>query len=82
MVVVTRNTQRNATQVLRHAVGYFGPEGLGLKVQHLDAGSVKLQGAGGHVTVRVYPLQTTGMTTVEVECREWVYVAERFLGVI
>ena len=82
MVVVRRRTQQSVAMVLRHAVSYFGPEGLGLHVQEADVACVCLRGAADYVTIRAYALPATGMTAVEVESAQRFYVTERFLGVI
>jgi hypothetical protein len=82
MILLGKESKASATQVLERAVRYFGPDGLGLDVNHWDAASVQLQGGGGYVAVRVQPQPTQQVTDVEIESREWEGDAERFLGEI
>jgi hypothetical protein len=79
MILLGKESKQSTTQVLERAVRYFGPDGLGLDVGHWDAASVLLQGGGGYVTVRANPRRDQGLTSVEIESREWERDAERFL---
>jgi len=79
MILLGTETKENAAQVLERAVKRFGPDGLGLDVNHWDAASVQLQGGGGYVAVRVHPQPAHKVTDVEIESRAWEYAAERFL---
>lgn len=82
MILLGKESKVSAAQVLDRAITYFGPDGLGLDIHHLDAASVQLQGGGGYVAVRVQPQPTRQVTDVEIESREWEGDAERFLGEI
>jgi len=79
MVALGKESKLSAAEVLQRAIRFFGPDGLGLEVQHWDAASVQLTGGGGHVVVRAQPLVANDKSAVEIEAREWEYDAERFL---
>jgi len=79
MILVGKETKQSPAQVLDRAVKYFGPDNLGLEIVHWDAATVELQGGGGYVAVRAQQQQEMGLTSVEVEGREWEYDVERFL---
>jgi hypothetical protein len=68
--------------VLREAVRYFGPEGLGLQLTEETAAAASFVGGGGYITVETGTAVQEGRTSVEIRTADWCYHAERFLDQI
>jgi hypothetical protein len=68
-------TGMKAGDVLKEAIAYFGPEGLGLQVTGRSLTSVRLEGSGGFVEVQV---RVGDPTEVELLLHEWEWHAEPF----
>ena len=72
-------TRMKAGDVLKEAVQYFGPEGLGLEVTSRTLTGVRLEGGGGYVEVQVH---IGPPTEVDVVIHEWEAHASSFLRAI
>jgi len=73
-----KETRRSPEQVLERALDFFGPAGLGLKVEEQNACCLRLTGGGGYVLIQVGRAES-GRTSVTLETREFDYQAARFL---
>ncbi len=69
-------TRIKAGDVLKEAVRFFGPEGLGLQVADRTLTGVRLEGGGGYVDVQV---RVGPQTEVDVVIHEWEAHAADFL---
>ena len=67
-------------QVLKKAVGFFGPGGVGLGVKAQGPTKVYFEGGGGHVFI-LARVSEKG-SDVELETREWDYQVQQFMGEI
>jgi hypothetical protein len=74
-------TRREPVEVLDRAVGYFGPQGLGLAISRRSSDSVYFEGAGGFVQIDVKTLED-GKTDVDIQAQEWDYDAGKFLTIL
>jgi hypothetical protein len=79
MILVGKETQRDAQQILALATRTFGPDGLGFEVKYSDAASIELRGGGGYIVVRATPQEDISMTEVEIESQEFEHDVEQFL---
>lgn len=70
-------TGMKAGEVLKEAVAYFGPDGLGLQVTSRSLTSVRLEGSGGFVEVQVRVGDPTG---VDLVLHEWEQQAKPFMN--
>ena len=61
-------TRMKAGDVLKQAIDYFGPEGLGLELASRTLTGVRLQGGGGYVDVQV---RVGPKTEVDLVIHEW-----------
>jgi hypothetical protein len=69
-------TRMKAGDVLKQAVRYFGPEGLGLEVTSRTLTGIRLEGGGGYVDVQV---RVGPPTEVDVVLHQWEAHAPAFL---
>ena len=69
-------TRMKAGDVLKQAVHYFGPDGLGLQVSNRTLTSVRLEGGGGYVEVQV---RAGPQTEVDMVLHQWEAHASTFL---
>ena len=67
-------------QVLKKAVEFFGPDGVGLEVKAQGPTNVYFEGGGGHVFI-LARVSEKG-SDVELETREWDYQVQQFMGEI
>lgn len=70
-------TRMKAGEVLKEAMSYFGPQGLGLDVASRTLTGVRLEGGGGYVEVQV---RVGRRTEVDVVMHEWEAHAAEFLA--
>jgi hypothetical protein len=70
------HTGLKAGEVLKEAVAYFGPGGLGLQVTSRSLTSVRLEGSGGFVEVQVH---VGDPTEVDLVLHEWEQQAKPFM---
>jgi hypothetical protein len=78
MISLTKNSKLKPEDVIKRAITFFGPGGLGLTIQEQDAGSVTLEGSGGGVNISA--TAAVKGSTVDVESREWEIQAKNFLA--
>lgn len=71
-------TRRSPEKVLEKALAFFGPGGLGLKVEEQSGCCLRLIGGGGYVLVQIESGERS-RTTVLLETREWDYQVRQFL---
>lgn len=69
-------TRMKAGDVLKEAVRFFGPDGLGLQVISRTLTGVRLEGSGGYVDVQV---RVGPRTEVDMVIHEWETHAADFL---
>jgi hypothetical protein len=80
MLSLTKNTFLKPEDVIKRAINFFGPKGLGLKITEEDTCEVSLEGGGGGVSV-IATAAAKG-TKVDVETREWESQAKDFMAVL
>lgn len=73
-----KKTGLKPLMVLKQAVQFFGPGGLGLEVQSQSLTSAHFAGGGGHVSVQVR--KSDKGSEVELDTREWDYQVRQFTG--
>ncbi len=76
MLSMSKNTHLKPEDVIKKAVSFFGPKGLGLIIKEEDACSVTLEGGGGGVYVAAAAAEKG--TEVNIEAREWEIQAKKF----
>lgn len=77
MLRIGKKSKKDAMYVVKSAVDYFGPKGLGLEAERNGSDEVKFTGAGGHVLVRVTPLQSG--SDIDIQTQEFDHDAKQFL---
>ena len=77
LIRIGKTSKRTMEQVLDRAAIFFGPSGLGLRLDSRSPDSIRLEGGGGHVVVTVKP--DGKRTDVDVVSIEWDHHAKRFL---
>lgn len=80
MIRLAARTRRTPQEVIRTAVVFFGPDGLGLRIASQAPDRASFEGGGGFVTVGAQARHPSGETEVVVDAREWEADARRFLG--
>ena len=78
MLKLSTETKLAGAEVIKRAVAYFGPSGLGLKVTEQLDESVMFEGGGGGVAVETGPGEK-GKTAVDLSSREWDFQIQQFL---
>ncbi len=78
MLSMTKESKLKPEDVIKRAVNFFGPKGLGLLLKEEDASTVYLEGGGGGV--RVNASAKTKGSTVDIETREWESQVKDFLA--
>jgi hypothetical protein len=81
MLKLSTETKLAGAEVIKRAVAYFGPSGLGLEVTGQNDASVTFEGGGGGVAVELQPGEG-GKQTVDVSSREWDFQVREFIGKI
>lgn len=82
MIRVGRKSKLVPAEVVKKAVEFFGPSGMGLNVVDQGACCVRFEGTGGYVFVQTADLEDQGGSDVTVEGREWDHQIRQFMGVI
>jgi hypothetical protein len=80
MLSVTKETKLKPDAVIKRAVDFFGPKGLGLILKEEDTSEVYLEGGGGGV--RISAAESKKGSTVDIETREWESQVKNFLGLL
>jgi hypothetical protein len=69
-------TKLPAEDVMKKAIGFFGPGGYGLEIKAQEEGYAYFQGGGGGVEMSIYP--ENNKTAVDMITREWEYQVKEF----
>jgi hypothetical protein len=75
-----KESKQSPAQVMKKALEFFGPGGLGLEIKEEGEGCASLEGGGGHVFVQV--CEKGRGSEVDLETREWDYQVKQFMGKI
>lgn len=76
MLSLNTKTKSQPADVLKKALGFFGPDGLGMKVSEQGETYVSFEGTGGYVTVNVFT-DSKG-ASVDLKTQEWEYQVREF----
>jgi hypothetical protein len=82
MIKIGKESKLVPSEVIKRAVGFWGPSGVGLSVVEEGACCARFEGAGGHVSVRTADIENKKGSNVTVEGHEWEYQIRRFMGEI
>ncbi|MBI3953738.1 MAG: hypothetical protein HY330_04425 [Chloroflexi bacterium] len=74
------HTRLGPNEVIKRALGFFGPGGLGLQIKQRQLTRVEFEGGGGGITISVLLDLERGGTVVEISEREWDRKVEDFLA--
>ena len=77
MAYYSTETRLASEEVIRRAIAYFGPGGLGLEVCQQDPCRVEFSGGGGHVMIAANAGEKK--TAVDLETREWDFQVRQFM---
>jgi hypothetical protein len=69
MLKLNVKTKRKPEEVVKEALGFFGPGGYGLKVTEQGDACASFEGGGGSITVTA--CTEDKRTSVDLETREW-----------
>jgi hypothetical protein len=75
-----KESKQSPAQVMKKALEFFGPGGLGLEIKEEGEGCASFEGGGGHVFVQV--CEKGRGSEVDLETREWDYQVKQFVGKI
>ena len=78
MIRLGKESKLLPAEVLERAIGFFGPDGIGLEVKEQGEGCARFEGGGGYVFVQACKEEKG--TEVDLESREWDYQAKQFMG--
>ncbi len=78
MLRLSTETKLASAEVIRQAVDFFGPSGLGLKVTEQNDETVSFEGGGGGIAVEAAAGEK-GKTNVDIASREWDFQAQQFI---
>lgn len=76
MLNLHATTKMSVEDVLKKAIGFFGPGGYGLEIRAQEEGYAYFQGGGGGVEVSIHP--ENGKTAVDMITREWENQVKEF----
>ncbi len=76
MLKLNVRTKRKPEEVVREALGFFGPGGYGLKVTEQNDTCAFFEGGGGGIAVT--SCTDDKGTSVDLETREWEYQVKEF----
>ena len=76
MLKLNVKTKRKPEEVVKEALGFFGPDGYGLKITEQSDSCASFEGGGGAVTV--FACNEDKGTSVDLETREWDYQVKEF----
>jgi hypothetical protein len=80
MLNMEKESKLEASDVIRSAVSFFGPDGLGLTVAKNEDCCASFNGGGGFVFVTVAQIEDRKKTKVTVEGREWDEQIKNFMA--
>jgi hypothetical protein len=75
-----KESKQSPAQVMKKAIEFFGPGGLGLEIKEEGEDCASFEGGGGHVFVQV--CEKGRGSEVDLETREWDYQVKQFMGKI
>ena len=78
MIIKKKMTKKTGQAILNKAKSFFGPEGNGLTIASEGNCCITFTGGGGYLTVTIDD-SSEGNTRIEVETREWDYLAKKFM---
>lgn len=78
MLSITKESKLKPEDVIKRAITFFGPKGLGLTITEEESYSVYLEGGGGGVRVDAGPGKKG--SKVDVETREWETQVKDFMA--
>jgi hypothetical protein len=73
-----KESKHSPAQVMKKALEFFGPGGLGLGIKEEGEDCASFEGGGGHVFVQV--CEKGRGSEVDLETREWDYQVKQFMG--
>ena len=76
MLKLNVRTKRKPEEVVKEALGFFGPGGHGLKVTQQSDTCASFEGGGGGIDVTA--CTDDQETSVDLETREWEYQVKEF----
>ena len=76
MLKLSISTKLKPEEVIKKALGFFGPDGHGLKVTEQSDTCASFEGGGGGVEVTTCTDEKG--TSVDLETREWEYQIQEF----
>ncbi|MDP3880151.1 MAG: hypothetical protein Q8Q07_07610 [Dehalococcoidales bacterium] len=77
MLKIAAKTKLNPEDAIKRAVDFFGPKGYGLKVKQQNPDCASFEGGGGGVEIST--CVEKGVTSVELESREWDNQVKEFI---
>lgn len=77
MIRLAKKSRRSIKDIRERAIEFFGPKGLGMRVEDSDPSALSFTGSGGEVNIVIKPEK--GFNSVEVMSQEWDYQAQQFL---
>ena len=80
MISVKSETRLSPEEVVKRAVVFFGPGGLGLAIKDQGPTYALLEGGGGHVEIRSSPLKKGA--SVEFVSQEWEIQVKKFIDTL
>jgi hypothetical protein len=80
MLKLNVRTKLKPDEVVKKALGFFGPSGYGLKVTEHSDTCAYFEGGGGGIEVTT--CADDKGTSVDLETREWEYQIKEFAGKI
>ena len=76
MLNLHATTKLPAEDVMKKAIGFFGPGGYNLEIKEQEDGYAYFQGGGGGVEVSIHT--ENSKTSVDMITREWEYQVKQF----
>ncbi len=80
MIRYGKESKLSPQDVVKKAIAFFGPGGMGLELKLLGEGEVRFEGGGGYVLVQAYKKDQGSQ--IDLIAVEWEYPARQFLGKI
>lgn len=82
MLSIEKRSRFAPSDVIDKAVGFFGPDGLGLEVVEQESCCARFTGSGGFVFVQAEDVEGARGAKVSVEGREWENQIKEFLATL
>jgi len=82
MLSMEKRTRFGPEEIVKKAVAFFGPDGLGLETTEQERCCARFAGGGGFVSVQVEDIEGARGARVNVEGREWETQIKEFLGTL